>query len=89
MAGVSLPNDLPPGYMAAYGGKQLRDPPDAAQSADTPPAVREFAEASVRTIQRLVFPIHGLRSSLRAGPFPHTLPRRSRGTTGGKEEGSQ
>ena len=40
--------------------RQLRDPPDVARTADTEPAVREFAEASVRTIRRLVFPIHGL-----------------------------
>ncbi len=63
MAGVELPNEPPPGYVAAYGGKKLRDLPDAAQSADTPPAVREFAESSVRTIRRLVFPIHGLSTA--------------------------
>ena len=63
MAGVELPNNLPSGYVAAYGGAKLRDPADAAQSADTPPAVREFAEAGVRTIRRLVFPIHGLSTA--------------------------
>ncbi|MAG35722.1 MAG: acetoin utilization protein AcuC [Dehalococcoidia bacterium] len=64
MAGVELPDDLPSSYAKAHGGETLRDPPGVARpNSDTQPQVREFAEASVHTVQRLVFPIHGLSTA--------------------------
>ena len=63
MPGWSYPMNCRQATWRHTAGAKLRDPPDVAQSADTEPAVREFAETSVRTIRRLVFPIHGLSTA--------------------------
>ena len=65
MAGIDdLPDTLPPAYTQVYGGTTLRDPPGVALPDERELRVlREFAESSVRTIKRLVFPIHGLSTA--------------------------
>ena len=64
MADVELPDTLPTGDGNANDHGALRDPPGSAPTADVrrQGTVRAFAEDSVHTVQRLVFPVHGASS---------------------------
>ena len=62
MSGQSFPNETPESYRQLHGVETLEDPPDellpfTRYAADA----RTFAEASVQTVHRLIFPTHGIR----------------------------
>ena len=63
MAGVELPDDIPGSYQEAYGLKQLRDAPapDLLEADDA--RVWREAEESIKRVQELIFPIHGLEAA--------------------------
>ena len=59
MVGKEWPDEIPPGYQEKYGPSRLRDteggvvvPADAKRDA------RRFAETTVETVKRLIFPVH-------------------------------
>lgn len=58
MLGIELENDIPEPFRSKYGVFILEDPPEIFQRAGR--WAREFAERSVESIKRLVFPIHGI-----------------------------
>ena len=62
MAGAELPDEIPPSYQEKYGLKQLRDDPapDLLEADDA--RVWREAEESVRRVQELIFPVHGITS---------------------------
>jgi acetoin utilization protein AcuC len=55
-----FPADLPESYRNAYGVESLLDPDDLPLDASTIKVARSFAEASVQSVQRLIFPAHGI-----------------------------
>ena len=63
MAGVELPDVIPDSFQEAYGLKQLRDTPapDLLEADDA--RVWREAEESVKRVQELIFPIHGLEAA--------------------------
>ena len=60
MAGAELPDDIPPSYREEYGLKQLRDEPAPDLLAADDARVWREAEESVRRVQELIFPVHGI-----------------------------
>ena len=60
MAGAELPDDIPPSYQEEYGLKQLRDEPAPDLLAADDARVWREAEESVRRVQELIFPVHGI-----------------------------
>ena len=62
MLGQEFPDEIPEVYRERYGIATLSDPDppvDESVKKDT----RVFAEASVQSVQRLIFPTHGIRSA--------------------------
>ena len=60
LAGVTLPDDVPAGYAAEYGITHLHDEekPDV-NEADSK-AAWDYVQEQLATVQKLVFPYHGL-----------------------------
>ncbi len=58
-----FPNDIPESYRRAHGVDSLRDPDVLRIDGKTVSDSRTFAEASVQTIHRLIFPTHGIRTA--------------------------
>lgn len=62
MAGIDLPDEVPPSFRERYGVHRLQDdkrPQDEARRH----MVRRYAEQSVAQVKRLVFPLHGLSAT--------------------------
>jgi len=63
MSGQTFPNRVPESYSRAHAVETLYDPPDdlraVAQYAEDS---KTFAEASVQSVHRLIFPTHGIRT---------------------------
>ncbi len=62
MSEQELPDEIPASYRQRHGVETLRDAEVPQASERAARDARAFAESSVREVQRLVFPIHGLRS---------------------------
>ena len=62
MSEHQMPDDIPPSYRSMYGVSSLRDVDEPPVAAAIRKEARIFAENSVGAVQRLIFPIHGLRS---------------------------
>ncbi len=64
MSGQTFPNEIPEPYRNARGVATLDDPPEdllaVAQYAED---AKTFAEASVQSVHRLIFPSHGIRTA--------------------------
>ena len=54
-------NNIPESYRGEHGVESLADPDDLGLGTQLESDARTFAEASVQTIQRLIFPTHGIR----------------------------
>jgi acetoin utilization protein AcuC len=61
MSEQELPNEIPASYRQRYDIASLRDPDDLKVEESVRRDTRVFAEASVQSVRRLVFPAHGLR----------------------------
>ena len=55
---------IPDAYAAEHGVTQLRDPDDLRITDQILADSRQFAEASVQSVQRLIFPTHGMRAAV-------------------------
>ncbi len=55
-------NDIPSGYRLEHGVESLRDPDNLALDERIVEDSRTFAESSVQTVHRLIFPTHGIRA---------------------------
>ena len=55
-----FPTDIPESYRNAYGVESLTDPDDPPLDTSPIKDARNFAEASVQSVQRLIFPTHGI-----------------------------
>jgi acetoin utilization protein AcuC len=55
-----FPTDIPESYRNAYGVESLPDPDDPPLDTSPIKDARNFAEASVQSVQRLIFPTHGI-----------------------------
>ena len=60
MAGLDLPNLIPPAYQETYGLKSLLDAEKPGLDAAKGAQAQHFAESSVQEVKRLLFPLHGL-----------------------------
>ena len=64
MSGQTFPNRVPESYRRRHGVETLEDPPEdlraVAQYAED---AKTFAEASVQSVHRLIFPTHGIRTA--------------------------
>ena len=60
MAGVELPDTIPASFQDAYGIRQLNDAAPAALAAADDRRVWDEARESVRRVQELIFPRHGI-----------------------------
>ena len=64
MSGQTFPNRVPESYRLMHGVETLEDPPEdlraVAQYAED---AKTFAEASVQSVHRLIFPTHGIRTA--------------------------
>ena len=61
LSGQSFGNDIPGGYSAEHGIESLRDPDNLGLDEQIVKDSRAFAESSVQTVHRLIFPTHGIR----------------------------
>jgi acetoin utilization protein AcuC len=59
MAGVEWPDEIPGPFREQYGIAKLRDGASPIDEA-TRKQARQFAEASVAKVRRLIFPVHGI-----------------------------
>ena len=62
MAERELPEEIPAGYRKQYDVETLSDQDDLSALEQHAKDTRAFAEASVQAAQRLIFPMHGLRT---------------------------
>ena len=62
LSGQSFTNDIPSDYSAEHGVESLRDPDNLALDEQIIKDSRTFAESSVQTVHRLIFPTHGIRA---------------------------
>ena len=63
MSGQTLPDEIPEPYRRLHGVATLNDPPEDLLAVERYAAdARTFAEASVQSVQRLIFPTHGIRA---------------------------
>ncbi|MDO8588919.1 MAG: acetoin utilization protein AcuC [Armatimonadota bacterium] len=60
MLGVELSDQIPDRYAQQYGIRRLRDAISPVISASQQRYARDAADETIRTIRRLVFPIHGI-----------------------------
>ena len=61
MSGQTLPNEIPESYRQLHGVQTLDDPPEELLAVERYAAdARTFAEASVQSVQRMIFPTHGV-----------------------------
>ena len=60
MSEQELPDEVPESYRLSHGVSTLRDADEVPVPAGVGRDVRAYAERSVREVQRLVFPVHGL-----------------------------
>ena len=56
-------NRIPTEYSAEHGVEALRDPDDLRLTDQILADSRQFAEASVQSVQRLIFPTHGIATA--------------------------
>ena len=63
MSEQRLAGDIPDAYRNRYGVTTLRDHDVPGLDDSVTSQTKDFAEASVREVQRLVFPVHGIGSS--------------------------
>jgi acetoin utilization protein AcuC len=63
MSGRRLADEVPDTYRSRYGVTTLRDRDAPRLDDSVKKQTRDFAEASVREVQRLVFPVHGIGAS--------------------------
>lgn len=61
LSGQEFGNDIPRDYRVEHGVESLRDPDNLALDEQIVRDSRTFAESSVQTVQRLIFPTHGIR----------------------------
>ena len=61
LSGQSFGNDIPSEYRTEHGVDSLRDPDNLALDEQIIKDSRTFAESSVQTVERLIFPTHGIR----------------------------
>ncbi|MXY21025.1 MAG: acetoin utilization protein AcuC [Dehalococcoidia bacterium] len=61
LSGQNFSNDIPSDYGAEHGVESLRDPDNLALDEQIIADSRTFAESSVQTVHRLIFPTHGIR----------------------------
>ena len=62
LSGQSFGNDIPSDYGSEHGVDSLRDPDNLALDDQIIKDSRTFAESSVQTVHRLIFPTHGIRA---------------------------
>ena len=63
MSEQEFPDETPEAYRERYGVATLSDADGLEVKASVEKDTRVFAEASVRAVQRLIFPTHGIRSA--------------------------
>ncbi len=63
LSGQNFHNDIPGDYRLEHSVESLRDPDNLALDEQIVKDSRAFAESSVQTVQRLIFPTHGIRSA--------------------------
>ena len=62
MSGQALPNEIPEPYRRLHAVRTLDDPPDDLLAIERYAAdAKTFAEASVQSVQRMIFPTHRIR----------------------------
>ncbi len=61
LSGQRFGNEIPAGYSAEHGVESLRDPGELGLDEQIVKDSRAFAESSVQTVHRLIFPTHGIR----------------------------
>ncbi|MBM3934305.1 MAG: acetoin utilization protein AcuC [SAR202 cluster bacterium] len=62
MAEEEVSDELPMPYRHAHGVQTLTDHEDISHLEKVQPDARTFAQSSVQAVQRLIFPLHGIRS---------------------------
>ena len=62
MSGQRFDDRIPEEYAAEHGVTSLRDTDDLRMTDQILADSRQFAEASVQSVQRLIFPTHGIRA---------------------------
>ena len=63
LSGQRFGNDIPDDYGLEHGINSLRDPDNLALDDQIIKDSRTFAESSVQTVHRLIFPTHGIRTT--------------------------
>ena len=64
MSGQSFPNRVPESYRQTHGVETLEDPPEDLRAVEQyAEDAKTFAEASVQSVHRLIFPTHGIRTA--------------------------
>ncbi len=60
ISGQEFPIEIPRSYRDAHGVESLRDPDDLQLDGASMKDTRTFAEGSVQSVQRMIFPAHGI-----------------------------